>query len=247
MTLRTDPFSTLFDGPADDAEIWRARLALLRAPFADRGNIRPAFVNDLRFGGDPNVNLLESALEDPRLAFIEEWDRKVRHRKLWEFARCDPAYDAAAVEAVARLATERGERIPASVAEFATRKHAGALVMYWQPTNNFLVAPSEWSVQKGPEDWRFLRIIDENQGCCFWYVAWRAGGLDGTQLDPPVFVGDEIDPDLEEVPDFFTRTECTANRWSEFLLDYAAEGARWYDENPDDYEDTARYDRANEP
>ncbi|MFO0561709.1 MAG: hypothetical protein U0269_27095 [Polyangiales bacterium] len=246
MTTRPDPLSTLFDLSTEDPEAWRQRLALLRAPYADPAQIRPMFVNDLRFGGSATVDVLESREPDPRRAFLEEWNNKIRHRKLWDFARCDPAYDEAAIRAVRELEDAQDISVPPSIVEFATRRHAFDLVHYWQPTNNSLVTPRRWDVQLGPEDWNILRIIDENQGCCFWYVAWRSGQLDGTQLDPPVFVGDWIDPERDEVPDFFTLARCTANRWSEFLLDYAVTGSRWYEENPDYQEDTSQFDRSRE-
>lgn len=244
MSDTYDPLTALFDLSTDDPATWRERLQLLRTPYADRAAIRPAYVNDLRFGGEANVDVLESKLSDPRLAFLEEWNNKIRHQKLWEFARCDPAYDAREVAAVDKLFARQGTRVPPSVTELATRRHAQALVTYWQPTNNFLVSPSKWKVQRGPDDWKILRIINENQGCCYWFVAWRSGALDSTQLDPPVFVGDYIDGEVETVPNFFEVVECTANRWSEFLLDYAVEGARWYDENPRYRKDTSVYDRS---
>ncbi|MBL8679163.1 MAG: hypothetical protein JNK05_08345 [Myxococcales bacterium] len=239
-----DPLAALFDLSTDDPATWRERLQLLRTPYADRAAIRPAYVNDLRFGGGANVDVLESQQQDPRLAFLEEWNNKIRHRKLWDFARCDPAYDASAIDAANAVFARQSVRVPASVTELATRRHAHALVMYWQPTNNFLVLPAKWKVQRGPDDWKILRIINENQGCCYWFVAWRSGALNSTQLDPPVFVGDYVDSALDEVADFFTITECTANRWSEFLLDYAVEGSRWYDENPRYRKDTSVYDRS---
>ncbi len=243
MTISYDPLSALFDLSVDSAAAWRQHLELLRKPYADSAAIRPAYVNDLRFGGGDNVDILQSALEDPKSAFLDEWNRKIRHAKLWEFARCDPAYDERAIAYVRELEEGQDIRVPPSLVEFATRRHARELVFYWQPTNNSLVEPPSWDVQLGPEDWKVLRIIDENQGCCFWYVAWRSWEINSTALDPPVFVGDWIDPDLDEVPDFFQRVQCTANRFSEFLFDYAVEGARWYDENPRFRWDTAKFDR----
>lgn len=58
-----------------------------------------------------------------------------------------------------------------------------------------------------------------------------------------MFVGDRMNERAGEVATFFEQVQCTANHWSEFLLDYAIEGDKWYQENPSYRMDTSRFDR----
>lgn len=234
-----DPLPTLFDLATEDPAVWQERLALLRRSYGERDAIRAAYVNDLRFGGPANVDILTSALADPRAAFLAEWDRKIHHRALWERFGCDPAYDPRRVADIRAFERLHKVAVPPSLVDFVARRHSDRLVFHWQPTNNDLVPPAKWVLRRAPGGWHVLRTINENQGCCYWFVAWRD---DLGALDPPVFVGDDDDR-TDNLKSFFRKNRCTANHWSEFLYDYAREGEKWYEAHPSYRVDYRKFDR----
>lgn len=257
MTL--DALSSYLELDDDGPDAWRARLEKLREEPRDASLEAPqrVYVNGLRFGGPESARVLRSKRKDPREAFCEEWENTVGHAKFFAFVKCDPPVHLETIERMRRFEQEYELTLPASVFEFFARSGVEDMIFTLQPTNNRLLLPDEWEVL--PYDERVaLRVLDENQGSCFWYLVWNR---DEPCLDPPVYVGEFFDVAPDEVVDddddygawveaekarFARGTRLTALRFSEFVYDYAVEGARWWIEGGDESElDFSRFDRRN--
>lgn len=201
---------------------------MLRREFLPKKQLSPTYLNNLRTGGEPCAGILDSLLDDPRAAFLEEWDQKVRHKKLWRHFGSDLPYDARRASEIKEVEGRAGVAIPIALKDFMTRESADIVLMHWSPSNNIPLSADRWRVQQAPHGYRVLRVIEMVQHACSWYVAWQANEA---TFDPPVFVVDAFDDEQDTIEDFFELAQCTANHWSEFLFDYAIEGDRWYQEN----------------
>jgi hypothetical protein len=235
-----DPPVVLFDLDTDDPEVWRGYLSRLRRGLLPKEQVSPIYLSEIRVGGAQNSGVLDSLLGDPRAAFLEEWDHKVHHRRLWDYFGCDPAYDVKSASDLRAFEQRTGVLIPASLADFVLREHAETLLLHWNPRNNILLPPTHWRLQRAPRGYWVLRVIEMSQHPCSWYVVWKD---DEATLDPAVFVVDAFNTERDSIEEFFAQAQCTANHWSEFLFDYAMEGDRWYEKHPEYRPDYLQFDR----
>jgi hypothetical protein len=106
------------------------------------------------------------------------------------------------------------------------------------PTNNDFVEPDGWTLLtiKATGE-HAVRFMDENQGCCFWFAAWRDGDVhcrvyvsDWSKLypKPKQLREDENFPSGEVTA---REPQLTAGSLVSFFADYAKSGAEWDRDN----------------
>ncbi len=166
----------------------------------------PVYVNDLCIGG-PSLGL---TLTLPRLWMFLSLRLPAGAREY--------RVNAEAAEALNALEVEWGVTIPADLKTIASWANIEDAVCTIFPTNNDFIPPARgWTLLNlSATGEHAVKIMDENQGCCYWFAAWRPGD-DSCR----VYVSESTDFE-NEAPIL------TADSLIGFYADYALRGAMWY-------------------
>jgi hypothetical protein len=129
-------------------------------------------------------------------------------------------------------------KLPLGFKTFLSLHDVESLVFANYPTNNSLVNVLDLKVldTQGLEGYnafgnRFCKLINENQGCCYWYVMWHEDAHGNVwPMDPPVYVNDDdihLPTNYERYPPWQHLQLCNYSL-DTFLNAYFTEGVQWY-------------------
>lgn len=183
----------LLDHPVHSVALWRALLALLdyQPPWLTGQRIFTVTINGLERSRPEEPAQAAGEYTGTHLAalFKERFLLVTRCEGFFLNIGVDLPVDPDARREVQQWEKRHGMRLPESVRGFFMRRNIGAAVTNCYPTNNYLPSLSSTMTPLSFADGSvLLLILNENQGCCFWYTrfdpdrAWLA--------DAPVLVGD---------------------------------------------------------
>lgn len=146
--------------------------------------------------------------------------------ELWGHDHPAPELDPRAVESIINFETKWNLRIPANLHTIICWKGIAAKISIAFPTNNQLVDPKHWVPLQLDSSLPFpnmLRLMDGNEGCCYWYVGWQLG-----EADCHVFVSEQKYPTLGEITyGSILPLHLTADSLIRFLINYCRSGKEW--------------------
>ena len=128
----------------------------------------PVYVNDLKIGGYDD-NIIQTDLDKLMFLIYDKVAKK----------------DNIVIKQIDEFEKKWSITIPNDLKTFICWQNIGSKIFHAFPTNNCLIVPGYtiWSDEKQPRVWiplinnhvfqlpkkYMIRIMDENQGCCFWY------------------------------------------------------------------------------
>eukprot|EP00128_Syssomonas_multiformis_P012958 Colp12_sorted_trinity150504_noHs@15475 len=159
-------------------------------------------------------------------AYRDRYINNVLHEGFFEVIGAKPAVSDSALQRIRSFESYHGVKLPPAVVKFFSLEHITQIVFRVFPTNNHLRDPSrrQWVLLKcATSGQHVLKIMNENQGCCYWYIKWEEG-----DIDPPVYVSEE---DYERkdgprvIPDLTLKE---SDYFSSFWQQLANDGLDWY-------------------
>lgn len=150
-------------------------------------------------------------------------------------------------------------KIPEELKIISSWKNVGSAIFNVFPTNNCFIVPGKivWSDETYGRQWKLvknpccgeeymIRIIDENQGCCYWYAGWKKNdktcrvyvsdnvlpeiddnqSIDNQNIDNQSI--DNQDNDSDHDYDYENDIYLTGSSLTDFLIDYSKRGIQWY-------------------
>lgn len=186
--------------------------------------VKPVYVNGLRIGGLERLDETTDSIDNL-------W------RLLYPKNTEEPKHNTKVSEILQQYEKDWQVTFPEDLKRIACWDRIGGAIFHAFPTNNCWITPGQtiWSDEKIGRQWKLLlnpspedymlRIIDENQGCCFWYVGWKKG-----DTTCRVYVSSDVLPEVGESTSERTSNDLrlTGSSLITFLTDYAKEGAAWY-------------------
>eukprot|EP00842_Homolaphlyctis_polyrhiza_P005634 jgi/Hompol1/6071/HPOL_002752-RA len=129
-------------------------------------------------------------------------------------------------------------RLPRGYRQLMSLNNVASVIMAVYPTNNSLIAPKDLDIVRVPPALSnkiteqvgycdtFIKIIDENQGCCYWFIGFDKAH---PRHDPPVFVGDMYyeQQGSSRCP-VATGLELAAPTLSMFIYNWFEQGLDWH-------------------
>lgn len=190
----------------------------------------PVFVNGLKIGGD---TVSTEEIDDKTLSFAL-YQRVRPERRSDTFP---PAADPKVVELLDNYEKEWNIQIPGDLKTLTAWEGVREAIFRVFPTNNSYVTPGEkkFTSSTTPMQWVLLkpsdatptqylvRIMDENQGCCYWYAGWNDG-----DTTCRVFVSDHYVVKLDGKLPAGIQLDLTAPSLYVFFVKYAARGMAWH-------------------
>jgi hypothetical protein len=206
---------------------------------------------------------LQNVAEDSgnlQAQFVAQYRAKVLGEDFWStlgLNRAELSKNEKAVEMMRKYEEEGQFQLPSALKAFYSISDVHSYVLHCYPTNNDLQCPdcgdweftreSQWTRKRAaPAEQKqkervFLRFLNENQGCCFWFVRFDPND---PLADPPVFVSmshgpeddyeeeeEEEEEDHDDENDDEGKMRLDNPCFSGFWSTMAKDGQKWYQEN----------------
>jgi hypothetical protein len=192
--------------------------------------MHPAYVNGHPIGGVTADGLAEPTFPELWTALSREAAERFKSYSDFSCPSTSPEIDDDSLARITKYEKEWKTVIPLDLKTISCWKGICDAVFHALPLNNFYAQPSYengwhlYTIKSTGE--HAVRFMDENQGCCYWFAAWRDGGVRCR-----VYVSEypSLYPDprwrLEEEEEAKYEPRLTSDSLVAFFAGYAKDGA----------------------